>query len=357
MFHLRLSNRSLWAGLALGLVPSVASAHVKWFEDAARFPIRAELAWSERTALWLGASALALLWLSLGQRLVGRADWPNLPIFDRMAAGAPTILAIQAAIGLVSAAVRPSLLASNLVLPATPLGIGLALLEGAIAAILITGIADWLGALMLLSLVPLTAVLYSPSDALDQLAWAGVAAALLVLGRHSPDARLARPWLERRARAWAPRGVALLRVGTGLALIAAALSEKLWNPALGAAFLADHSTFNVVHIQLGQGWFSDDLFVLAAGIVEGTIGIVLVSGYLTRIVVLAMWVPFNLGIPFLPAQELLGHLPTLGAMYILLVCGPGSFSLPLGVAMQAVRRLAFTHEPWARPRVVIEAAR
>jgi hypothetical protein len=314
------------AGLALGLAPTATWAHVKWFEDAAHFPIHTELAWSDRTALWLGASFVALLWLSLAQRVVGRADWPNMPIFfwERMAAGSPTILAIQAAIGLVSAAVRPGLLAPNLQLPATPLGIGLALLEAVIAAILITGVADWIGALALLALVPLTAVLYSPMDALDQLSWAGIAAALLVLGRHSPDARLARPWLESRAKAWAPRGLALLRVGTGLALIGAALSEKLWNPALGAAFLGHHPMFNIIHTSLGQTWFSDDLFVLLAGVVEGTIGVLLVSGYLTRVVVLAMWLPFNLGIPFLPAQELMGHLPTLGAMYILLVCGPGS---------------------------------
>ncbi len=28
-----------------------------------------------------------------------------------------------------------------------------------------------------------------------------------------------------------------------------------------------------------------------------------------------MWVPFNLGIPFLPLQELLGHLPIFGIVW------------------------------------------
>ncbi len=74
---------------------------------------------------------------------------------------------------------------------------------------------------------------------------------------------------------------------------------------------------------LGLGWFSNDWFVLVAGIVEALIGILLISGLLTRVVILGMWLPFNLGVPFLPPQELLGHLPILGIMYFLLVHSSG----------------------------------
>lgn len=74
----------------------------------------------------------------------------------------------------------------------------------------------------------------------------------------------------------------------------------------------------------GLSWFSDDTFILAAGIVEATIGVLLVSGVLTRVVILAMWLPFNASIPFLPPEELIGHLPIFGIMYVLLVHGSGS---------------------------------
>jgi NADH dehydrogenase len=47
----------------------------------------------------------------------------------------------------------------------------------------------------------------------------------------------------------------------------------------------------------------------------------LVSGILTRVVILGMWVPFNVGVPFLPPQELIGHLPIFGIMYLLFVDG------------------------------------
>jgi hypothetical protein len=110
----------------------------------------------------------------------------------------------------------------------------------------------------------------------------------------------------------------------GAALIAPALSEKIWNPDLGSAFLAGRPEFNFPRTFLGQAWFSDELFVLSAGLVEATIGVLLISGLLTRVVILGMWLPFNLGIPFLPPQELLGHLPIFGIMYVLLVHSSGA---------------------------------
>src|SRR5262249_34254783 len=78
-------------------------------------------------------------------------------------------------------------------------------------------------------------------------------------------------------------------------------------------------SFNVVHSLLGVSWFTDDQFVLLAGLVEVAIGAALLSGKLTRLVVLGMWLPFNVGVLLLPSQELLGHLPLFGIMYLLLV--------------------------------------
>jgi hypothetical protein len=36
-----------------------------------------------------------------------------------------------------------------------------------------------------------------------------------------------------------------------------------------------------------------------------------------------MWAPFHFGIPLLPSQELVGHLPIFGIMYLLPVHGAG----------------------------------
>jgi hypothetical protein len=152
--------------------------------------------------------------------------------------------------------------------------------------------------------------------------WLGIAAVVLVIGRGSTRGARARHWFRSRDRAWAERAVTMLRISTGLALIAVACGEKLWNPDLGRAFLVTHPAFNFLHSTLGLTWFSDDLFVLMIGLTEATIGALLISGRLTRLVVLAMWLPFHLGIPLLPPQELIGHLPIFGIMYVLLVQQP-----------------------------------
>lgn len=68
---------------------------------------------------------------------------------------------------------------------------------------------------------------------------------------------------------------------------------------------------------LGLTWFTDERFIFAAGIVEFTVGVSLISGVLPRLVIMGMFVPFNLTIPFLPPSELLGHLPIFAVMYVL----------------------------------------
>ncbi len=84
---------------------------------------------------------------------------------------------------------------------------------------------------------------------------------------------------------------------------------------------SQNPAFNVLHAVLGADVGSDDLFVLLIGLAEVAIGAALISGRLTRLVVLGMWLPFHLGIPLLPDQELIGHLPIFGIMYVLLVHG------------------------------------
>ena len=52
--------------------------------------------------------------------------------------------------------------------------------------------------------------------------------------------------------------------------------------------------------------------------------ILLLSGIMTRVVILTLLVPFNLTVAFLPPIELLGHLPIFGIMYVLLLYGSGA---------------------------------
>jgi hypothetical protein len=317
--------RLLYCGLlavVLALVPRTAEAHVKWFTDPKPYPLRTDLVLSERTAIFLIVAAGALGLFALAHHLLGDPHWPRFPFLDRMAVGAPVLLAVQTAITLIYNGVTPSLFAPNLPLALDPLGLALASLEVAIAFSFITGLGDWLAALALLLLGPLALFLFPAWDVLEQGLFAAIGLVLLVIGRTAVRADDARPWFKSRWPAAAPRAIAGLRVLSGLSIIALALGEKIWNPALGAAFMAEYPQLNVFQT-LRLGSVSNEQFVLLAGLTEGTIGVLLVSGLLTRVVILFMWVPFNLGTPFLPSQELVGHLPIFAIMYLLLVHSAG----------------------------------
>jgi uncharacterized membrane protein YphA (DoxX/SURF4 family) len=295
--------------------------HVEWFEDAARYPIDWSLVFSWRTLLAVVAALVAVCLLYVAQRLLGDPHWPRFPFLPRMAIGAPTLLAVQAAIPLIYSGVQPVLLAPQLHLGRNPGGLLLGAAEILIGFSFVTGIADRIASGALVALVQVAFFLFPPLDVLAQLHWVGIAVVIFVVGRQAPDARRPRQtgWWQTRSSPEA--AVVWLRITTGVAIIAPALSEKLWNPGIGEAFLRQHPTFNFPHAYLGMSWMTDDRFILAAGLFEFVLGALLVSGVLTRVVILAMWLPFNVTLPFLPPQELLWHLPFFGIMYFLLVHG------------------------------------
>ena len=297
--------------------------HVTWFVDPARYPVDWSLVLSTRTALLLGACAAALAGAFVLQRLAGDPNWPDLGLFRAMAVGAPTLVAVQSAVTLVYYGSQPALLGPNERLGPGAAGLALGALQVLVAFAFITGLLDWLAAAVLALLVLLGFFLEPPLDAVANLYWAGIATTVFLVGRQGLEHGRLRSALRRLDPRWAARSVAILRVTTGIAIIAPALREKVWSPAIGAAFLAQHPNFNLPLHVLGLSWFTDDRFVLAAGIAEAVIGVLLVSGLMTRVVIVAMFVPFNVTVPFLPPTELLGHLPIFAVMYVLLVHGAG----------------------------------
>jgi uncharacterized membrane protein YphA (DoxX/SURF4 family) len=210
--------------------------------------------------------------------------------------------------------------------------------------------------------IPLTSEI-PPVAVLEQLHYLGIALVLLVLGQTVPPLGVAK-YLVRFTR-YERHSVTALRVLTGLALVIVAFSEKLLNPELSSAFLRQYPHFNVLHSLFGWAWVSDRFFGDLAGVVEATIGILLITGVLTRVVILAMWVPFNLTVPLLPPVELLGHLPIFGIMYLLLLYGSGvapqtafRWLQPAltGELAAAQRRLAGEEEPSSGEPVPAQAA-
>jgi hypothetical protein len=307
-------------GMLLGL-PATGSAHVKWFHDEDH-ALQTDLILSWNTGAVILASGAALTGLYLLQRLIGDRYWPHVRFLDRMAIGAPTLLAVQAAITLIHAAVQPALFAPNMALGVTFVGLTFATIQILIALSFITGVGDWAAAIALIILGPIGIFLFPIMDIFEQLLWAGIGVFVLMTGRFAVYPEHARAWFQRQSENWGIRAVTWMRVLTGISFIALGLGEKLWNMELAVGFLDENPELNFISNYLGIEWFDNELFAFSAGLTEATIGVLLVSGILTRVVILGMWLPFNLGLPFLPPQELLGHLPIFGIMYVLLVYNP-----------------------------------
>ena len=172
-----------------------------------------------------------------------------------------------------------------------------------------------MGGALLIVLVILSLALFPPAYVLEQALFVGIGAYFLILGRglFRPGGDLVKRldafWIRYRMHA-----IPIMRIGTGVSILALAFTEKLLNPELAQAFLREYPNFNFMHL-LGFDWFSNELFIYAAGVVEATVGLMLIAGILPRVVILFMWVPFNIAIPLLPPEELLGHLPFLAVMY------------------------------------------
>ncbi len=339
MNRLSTAGRGAWLGLAalLGaMVSSPAHAHEKWFTDSSRFPVTWSDAFSARTVLVLAAVAVGLAGVYAFDALLHRVRPPHLPedlrpseaALQRIFAWVPLILALHAAVPLLVSGLQMQLFAANLQLPRNIWGGLMSLAQITIALSFVYGALTRVFSALLVALLPLGFLFFSPAYVLEHLDLAGVAVFLFIVGRgpFSVDALLGAP--SRPVMRLLPWAVPSLRVLTGAALVVLGFTEKIWNEQLAQSFLA-YQDFNFVRA-LG---ISNEQFILLAGIVEVLVGATLISGKLTRLVIAAAWVPFNLTLPFLGWVELVGHLSVYGTMMVLLVWRPGEDERPYLAAL------------------------
>lgn len=311
------------------LVPATASAHARWFTpDGPYWSPEWVRLWSLPVLLAIAAAAGAVALLTLGERLTGDPLWPRPPVFQRLEPAAPAILGVQAAITLIYAASQLTLFVPNIPLPHDLLGYGVAAVTVVAGFSFITGFLARVGALIVLGLFGLAFAYGSWYEALEQILFVGIALYLLAVGRGV--VRYGTGWEEDRTALsdrLRPHALTILRVAVGASIVILGFTEKLLAPDLTVAFLQEYPEFNVLG-SLGLSWFTDERFTYTAGIVEITAGAALISGRLIRVVIVGLWIPFNLGIAFLPPQELIGHLPILSAIYVLLVRGTEGIPAP-----------------------------
>jgi len=310
------------ATLLLALTPATASAHVRWFIDEQQYPPRWERLFSLSSLLVIVVSAGLLGALLLLRRVLRNQHFPNPPQLAYMEPSATALLAVHTGISLVFFASQVDLFVHSLQLDKGVLGWLLVALQVVVAFTLITGLFDRAGAILLAVVWLLGMLTFAPWRMVDQFLYVGIGVILFVLGRTIPPPAIAQRLLpladyERQA-------VSALRILAGISIVSVAFTEKLLVPEAGVAFLADHPNFNVMQSLFGWGWWTDERFTIAAGVVEAAAGVLLISGVMTRVVILTLLVPFNLTVAFLPPIELLGHLPIFGIMYVLLLYGSGT---------------------------------
>jgi hypothetical protein len=310
--------------------------HETWFEEQNQ-GLDWSFAWEGATLALLAAAVLVTVCV----RLVARR-WPGVdePWLGRMAPWMPFAVRLHLAVSLVGLLAFGNYLAPTMDLRADVVGVALGAVVAIVAVGMATGFHARAAAWLLVAAGPLGMLEFGVGDVLQRVDVLGLAlfVILAVPGRWSADFELGRardPGVGDAARAvWA------LRMAVGGALIVVAFAEKLANPDLALAFLADHPHLNVAReIGLPMG---DLEFVRLAGAIEVLFGLLVLSGALPQIIVIAAGIPFNATLWFFGAVELVGHLPVYGAMLVLLVYG----------SHPALRPAVSDLWPWAAPRGV-----
>jgi hypothetical protein len=310
-------------------------AHETWFTNGP-FPTDWGFA-GETLSLALLGAALAV---TLLVRLVAtRFPGVDVPALARLVPWMPFAVRLHLGVSLIGLLSMGVYLSPAMDLEATVGGIALGATMAVAAVLLLTGWHARAAAALLVAAGPLGMLEFGAGPVAQRADLLGLAVFILFAGagRWSADAetgRGAEPSTVDLGKAiWAHR------VGAGVALIVVAFAEKLANPAMALAFLAEHPDFNVaalVGLPLG-----DLEFVRFAGAIEVLFGLLLISGALPQAIVLIAGIPFNATLWFFGTDELLGHLPVYGAMLVLLVFGSDPALRPAVSALW----------PFGRPRV------
>jgi uncharacterized membrane protein YphA (DoxX/SURF4 family) len=286
--------------------------HVKWFTDPKPYPTDWSLLFSVPVQV---AVALALGAIGVAFVIQRRVREPRLMrTFERFARIAPTVLGIHVGIALGASALLGILFSPNLHPSDELISRAILVVEAMCGLMLLLGLATR-GAGILLALLGIVAMQpFTLESILENAQFLGIAIFFFIVGRGplSLDRlRRVKPPVRRdEAPAWA---LTLLRVCLGFAIAFGALTEKLLDPGLAQALLDGRPYLNVLR-SFGIG---DPQFAYLAGLIELIVGIVIMSGQLTRPVMAVGAVLFTMTVPVFGWTELLGHLPFYGIMFVL----------------------------------------
>jgi len=288
--------------------------HVKWFTDPSRHPTDYSLLLTFPVIAAFAVAALAIGAAAYVQRTVRE---PRVfRALERFAWLGPLALGVHVGVALIWAATLGILFVPSLRVERDELGVALLVVEGLCAVLLLVGFGTRVAAVALALLGVVAMMPFNFESILEQVHILGIAIFLFITGRGAVSIdRLFRQQKALPVREAPAVALTLLRICMGVGIAFGALTEKLLDPALANALLTDRPYLNVV---AGIG-VSNGQFAYIAGLTELVIGLVIISGQLTRPVMAVGAVIFTITLPFFGWLELLGHLPYYGIMLTLFI--------------------------------------
>ncbi|MEK7148876.1 MAG: hypothetical protein AAB796_00550 [Patescibacteria group bacterium] len=314
-----MSRLQIFFPLSIFFIPSLASAHVKWFVDYQySIPTRPYLFSDLPVIFWVVVSLLILcagFWiekkLPVPAKILGffhRSEDAIISFFTAFIGFGFIIFSIQ---GYVFAPVLIPQGSAGFFLLSTQAIIGVGMLLG-------IGVRFFAG--MLLILYGASVLSFGIGEMIDALEVIGIACMLFILGRPRWSLFDIPVSFELLSR-WKPYAIPLLRVFTGLNLIALGFNEKILHPSWSLAFLQTHP-WNFMQI-MGFHSYSDYWFVFSTGAVEALFGLVFVLGIVTRVNTIVLGCFFVTTLILLGPLELFGHILHFGIVAVLLIWGSG----------------------------------
>ncbi len=297
-------------------LPRFASAHTKWFATEKLETYHS----AEPTPFYLLVALgiiliITTVTVSLHNKNIGRLAWlrPNGKHAYERAASTFTIIA--GAFFLI-AGTHEYLFSPNQSLEAgvpyylivTQILIGLAFL---------LGIATRTFSLLLIVIWLLTFYYLGAISALENI-WVLSTATFIAIMGNDYFSLISFSFFRKIFKPFQSYALSLLRLGTGTTLMILGFSEKILAPEYGVNFL------NLYHWNFMHDFgFSNYLFVIAAGVVEFTLGFLLALGIATRSVAIVTAIIFTIPLFILGPIELAGHLPHFAAIVLLILFDNG----------------------------------
>lgn len=304
--------------LISGLAQSQTShAHVRWFVDSDNPSIKNFQSYSF-------SDPAVLIWIAVGLSMIGIAialdtRLPAVPIANtKIRHDVMELMRILTGMSFLLTAYDGALIAPHLE-AYRGLGIILVFLQAGIGLLLLSNHFIHHAAILIIVLFLGMMIQFGFVRAFEYVNIIGIS--LFLLFNYLPSDR----WRDQLK----PYSVDALRIFTGISLVTLGITEKLHGAVLGQSFIADHK-WNFMPV-LGFGGFTDQLFVLSAGVMEVVFGTILILGVVTRLNMLAVagfMLISNAVFLFQNQQEaalmeLIGHLPIIATALILLLLGYG----------------------------------